>query len=204
MLALLAMISTAALPAQAEPSRLLLLGDSLIAGYGLPSEDGFVAELGRALEAAGAEVTLLDAGVSGDTTAGGRARIGWSLGDKPTHAVVSLGANDALRGLPPEAAADNLAAILVALDAADVPTLLVGMRAPRNWGADYADEFDAIYPELAAKTGAPLYPFFLEGVALDPRLNQPDGIHPNAAGVKRIVEGIAPAILDLLQREPAA
>lgn len=183
--------------------RLLLLGDSLVAGFGLPTEDGFVAALGRALKAAGAEVELLDGGVSGDTTAGGAARVDWALGDKPTHAMVSLGANDALRGLPPDAAKANLKTILDKLAAAGVPALIAGMRAPRNFGDEYAETFDRIYPELAAEAGLPLYPFFLEGVALDPALNQADGIHPNAAGVDRIVEQITPAILELLKREPA-
>ncbi len=188
--------------AGAGPARLLILGDSLVAGYGLAREDGFVAVLERALRAAGADVTALDGGVSGDTTAGGRARLAWALADKPTHAVVALGANDALRGLPPAAAKANLAAILTDLDKARAPALLIGMRAPRNWGDEYVDAFDAIYPDLAAETGAPLYPFFLEGVALDPALNQADGIHPNARGVVVIVERITPAILALLQKEP--
>lgn len=190
--------------AGAEAARLLLLGDSLVAGYGLPKEEGFVAVLDRALAAEGVSATMLDAGVSGDTTAGGRARIDWSLGDKPTHALVSLGANDALRGLPPENAKENLRAILEALQAADVPALLVGMRAPRNWGDDYADAFDAIYPALAEELNAPLYPFFLEGVALEPALNQADGIHPNADGVEVIVRNIKPAVLRLLEAEPAS
>lgn len=190
--------------ADAKETRLLLLGDSLVAGFGLPPEDGFIATLGRKLADKGVAATLLDGGVSGDTTAGGRARLAWSLGDKPTHAMVSLGANDALRGLPPEAAKDNLAAILAELKTAGVPVLLVGMRAPRNWGDDYADAFDAIYPDLADKSGAPLYPFFLDGVALDPNLNQADGIHPNAAGVQVIVDRIAPAIVELLKQEPPA
>lgn len=200
--AVFAVVALAAFTADAAEKRLLLLGDSLVAGYGLPSEDGFVATLDRALAAEGVEATLLDAGVSGDTTAGGRARIGWSLGDKPTHALVSLGANDALRGLPPEAARANLKAILEELQAADVPTLLVGMQAPRNWGAEYADAFDGLYPALASEMNVPLYPFFLEGVALDPALNQADGIHPNADGVDVIVAGILPAVVDLLAVEP--
>jgi acyl-CoA thioesterase-1 len=188
--------------AMAETPRLLLLGDSLVAGYGLPKADGFVATLDRALGAEGVKATLLDAGVSGDTTAGGRSRVAWSLGDKPTHAVVSLGANDALRGLPPEAAQANLAVILRDLKQAGLPVLLVGMRAPRNWGDEYADAFDAIYPALAAKAGVVLYPFFLEGVALDPNLNQADGIHPNAAGVRIIVNKLMPLITALLKEPP--
>lgn len=201
LLALFAMTGTAAAD---KPARLLLLGDSLTAGYGLPAEDGFVAQLGRALAAEGADVTLLDAGVSGDTTAGGRARVAWSLSDKPTHAVVALGANDALRGLPPEAAKENLAAILDAFSEAGVPVLLAGMQAPRNWGDEYADAFNAIYPDLKDATGVMLYPFFLEGVALIPALNQADGIHPNAAGVAVMVEGLTPHILRLLEQEPGA
>ncbi|MEQ9122332.1 MAG: arylesterase [Alphaproteobacteria bacterium] len=179
------------------------MGDSLLAGYGLPPEEGFIQTLGRALADAGVEATLLDAAVSGDTTAGGRARIDWALGDKPTHAVVALGANDALRGLPPEAAKQNLAATLDALKAAGTPVLLVGMKAPRNWGEDYADAFDGLYPALAEEKNVALHPFLLEGVALNPALNQADGIHPNAAGVERIVADILPAILDLLKMEPA-
>ena len=185
--------------AAADIPRLLLLGDSLFAGYGLPTEDGFVAVLDRALGAEGVKVTLLDAGVSGDTTAGGRSRIAWSLVDKPTHALVSLGANDALRGLPPAVAQANLAIIIQDLKQAGLPVLLLGMRAPRNWGVEYADAFDAIYPDLAAKTDVPLYPFFLEGVALDPKLNQADGIHPNAEGVHKIVAKLLPLITKLLQ-----
>ncbi len=202
--ATLLLAAAVTLPAAAAPARLLLLGDSLIAGYGLPKEDGFVATLGRALDAAGAEVELLDAGVSGDTTAGGKSRIAWSLGDKPTHAVVALGANDALRGLPPEAAYQNLSDILTRLEAAGIPTLLVGMRAPRNWGEAYTQAFDAIYPKLAAAHDVPLYPFLLEGVALEPSLNQADGIHPNAAGVEAIVHRIAPDVLALLEKESGA
>ncbi len=190
------------LPAAAKELRLLAFGDSLTAGYGLPVEDGFVAQLERAINAAGVDAVVLDAGVSGDTTAGGRSRIAWALGDKPTHALIALGANDALRGLPPEAAKANLAAILEATAAAGVPVLLAGMRAPRNWGDDYVEQFDAIYPALAAEMSAPLYPFFLEGVALDPALNQADGIHPNAAGVEAIVAGLLPSVLHLLQQEP--
>lgn len=181
----------------------MLMGDSLLAGYGLPPEDGFIQTLGRALSDAGVEATLLDAAVSGDTTAGGRARVDWALGDKPTHAVVALGANDALRGLPPEAAKQNLAAILDSLKAAGTRVLLVGMKAPRNWGADYAEAFDGIYPALAAEENVALHPFLLEDVALNPALNQADGIHPNAAGVERMVAGILPAILALLEAEPA-
>lgn len=190
--------------AESQPTRLLLLGDSLTAGYGLPPDAGFVAQLDRALQAAGISATLLDAGVSGDTTAGGRGRIAWSLADKPTHALVALGANDALRGLPADAAQENLQAILDAFAEAGVPVLLAGMQAPRNWGQDYAEAFDAIYPAVAEKAGVMLYPFFLEGVALDPTLNQADGIHPNAAGVAVMIEKLKPWIVQLLAVEPGA
>lgn len=193
-------------PATAEnqPKRLLLLGDSLTAGYGLPPDAGFVAQLDLALQAAGVDATLLDAGVSGDTTAGGRGRVAWSLADKPTHALVALGANDALRGLPADAAKENLQAIVDAFAEAGVPVLLAGMQAPRNWGQDYAEAFDAIFPTVAEKADVPLYPFFLEGVALDPALNQADGIHPNAAGVAVMVEKLTPRIIQLLAMEPGA
>ena len=168
--------------------RLLLLGDSLVAGFGLPTEDGFVAALGRALKAAGAEVELLDGGVSGDTTAGGAARVDWALGDKPTHAMVSLGANDALRGISPEVSASNLNSLIERLQARNIKVLLAGMLAPPNMGEAYQDSFNSIYAELADKHGVLLYPFFLDGVAGEPNLNQPDGIHPTAEGIGLIVE----------------
>jgi len=184
----------------AERVRLALLGDSLVAGYGLPRADGFAARLQAALDAAGYAVEVLDAGVSGDTTAGGLARLDWVLGDGPGLVLVELGANDALRGLPPETTHANLDAILTRLAERGVAALLVGMRAPRNLGADYVAAFDAIYPTLAERHGVPLYPFFLDGVALDPALNQADGIHPNAAGVARIVQGILPMVAAALDR----
>lgn len=188
--------------ASAAPKRLLIFGDSLVAGYGLPQEDGFIAQLGRSLKAAGHDVVLLDGGVSGDTSAGGRSRIGWALTERPTHALVELGANDALRGVDPKETHKNLEGVLEALERANVPAVLAGMRAPRNFGDDYADSFDAIYPDLAGGRMVRLYPFFLEGVALDPALNQADGIHPNAKGVSVIVEKILPDIIKLLRREP--
>jgi acyl-CoA thioesterase-1 len=180
--------------------RVALLGDSLTAAYGLPQADGFAARLQAALDAAGYAVEVIDAGVSGDTTAGGLARLDWMLGDAPDLVVIELGANDALRGLPPESTFANLDAILAGLAERGTAAVLAGMRAPRNLGADYVTAFDALYPRLAAKHGVPLYPFFLDGVALDPTLNQADGIHPNAAGVARIVEGILPTITGALDR----
>jgi len=187
-------------PAQAAapPFRLTVLGDSLVAGYGLDAADAFPAQLERALRDRGCRVAVNNAGVSGDTTAGGRARLDWVLADAPQLVVVELGANDALRGLPPEAAADNLAAILARLQSRGIPALLVGMRAPRNLGAEYYIKFDALYPRLARRFQVPLYPFFLAGVTGVAELNQEDGIHPNRQGVAEIVRRILPLVKNLL------
>ncbi len=182
----------------AEPVRLLAFGDSLTAGYGLPEADGFVARLEAALAARGHAVEVINGGVSGDTTAGGRDRLEWALGDDPDAVILALGANDGLRGLDPAVTRDNLASMLATLAARDLPVLLVGMLAPPNLGPDYGARFDAVYPALAEEWGVPLYPFFLEGVATDPALNQADGIHPNAAGVEVIVEAMLPAVEALL------
>ncbi len=182
----------------APPLRLLVLGDSLTAGYGLTAEDGFTAQLQAALKDAGRDVVVLNAGVSGDTTAGGRARIGWALGDKPDAVIVELGANDGLRGFDPKATFDNLDAIIADIRRAGLPVLLTGMLAPPNLGRDYADDFNAIFPRLAEKHGVLFYPFFLAGVAAKPDLNQDDGIHPNPEGVRAIVARILPYVLDLL------
>ncbi|BBK40791.1 arylesterase [Allostella vacuolata] len=187
--------------AAAEPVKLLALGDSLTAGYGLPASEGFVPRLEAALRARGRQISVINAGVSGDTTAGGRARIDWALGDRPDAALVALGANDALRGLDPAEAERNLDAILARLGKVGVPALLVGMMAPPNLGRDYGAAFDGIYARLARRHGVPLYPFFLDGVAADPALNQPDGIHPNARGVAVMVERILPAVERLLDRK---
>ena len=189
-------------PAAAQQKRLLIFGDSLVAGYGLPREAGFIAQLDQTLKEAGHEAVLIDGGVSGDTSAGGSARIGWSLTERPTHALVELGANDALRGVNPKETKKNLQRILDSLERAHVPVLLAGMRAPRNFGDDYADEFDDIYGDISGGISVALYPFFLEGVALQPELNQPDGIHPNVKGVAIIVQRILPDILKLLRRKP--
>ncbi len=182
----------------AAEQRLLLLGDSLIAGYGLLAEDGFAAQLQRALSARGHNVQVLDAGVSGDTSAGGLARLGWSLADKPTHAIVELGANDALRGLSPQAMQRNLDAIVTQLRDAGAAVLLAGMRAPGNLGPEYRDAFEGAYRRVAEKHGIALYPFFLEGLPGRPELIQTDGLHPNADGVAVIVENIMPAVEALL------
>ena len=188
-----------------EPIRLLALGDSLTAGYGLAQGQGFVPRLQAALAAKGRAVRILDAGVSGDTTAGGLARLDWALAERPQAALVELGGNDGLRGLPPAASRTSLAGILDKLAAARIPVLLAGMLAPPNLGADYGREFAAMFTDLAReRPDVLLYPFFLEGVAGDPALNQPDGIHPNPAGVAIIIERILPMVEALLDRVPAA
>ncbi|MBE0558022.1 MAG: arylesterase [Proteobacteria bacterium] len=179
--------------------RIAVLGDSLAAGYNLPLEKGFTAQLQKALRQAGYDVTVLNASVSGDTTAGGVARLAWTLADRPQLVMVELGGNDALRGIDPRQTRENIDLILTRLKEAGVEVLLAGMRAPRNLGRDYYTRFDRIYPELAAKHEVPLFPFFLEGVAGKPELNQNDGIHPNAAGIQVIVRSILPTVIEALQ-----
>jgi acyl-CoA thioesterase-1 len=183
--------------------RILALGDSLTAGYGLAPEDGFVAQLQRALDAAGLDVQVLDGGVSGDTTAGGLARLDWALADDPDAVILELGANDGLRGLDPAATRANLDAMLTRLGQAGKAVLLAGMLAPPNLGPEYGAEFNRIYPELAAAHGVTLYPFFLDGVAAEPSLNQDDGIHPNADGVRIIVERLMPRLRELITQARA-
>jgi len=185
---------------QTPRPRLLLLGDSLTAGYGLPAAQAFPARLQRALERAGFSGEIVNAGVSGDTSAGGLARLDWAIGDRPpSHALVALGANDGLRGLPPEAMEANLDAILARLKARAVKPMLAGMLAPPNLGREYAERFNAVFARVATKHAVPLYPFFLDGVAADPNLNQPDGIHPNGAGVDVIVERMLAPIRRFLE-----
>lgn len=192
-------------PAMAEPLTLVALGDSLTAGYGLPEGEGLVPQLQSWLQAAGTEVTVVNAGVSGDTTAGGRARLDWSLTPETDALMVGLGGNDMLRGLPPAEARANLAAILDAAKAKGLPVLLVGLQAPGNYGQDWKAEFDAIYPDLAAQYGVPLYPFFFNALAADnddPAALRPfmqdDGIHPNAEGVAKIVADLGPVVQGFL------
>jgi acyl-CoA thioesterase-1 len=184
--------------AAAAPTRIVAYGDSLTAGYGLPVAEAFPARLEAALRAAGRDVTVVNAGVSGDTTAGGLARLDWTLADGPDAIILALGANDALRGIDPEATYANLDAILSRLGERRVPVLLAGMLAPPNLGRDYGDRFGAVFPRLAEKHGVSLYPFFLDGVAAEPALNQADGLHPNGAGVAVIVARITPQVLRLL------
>lgn len=174
--------------------RLLVLGDSLTAGYGLPAEDSFPSQLQSALRADNYNVKVINAGVSGDTSAGGLSRLSWSLSDNPRIVIVELGANDALRGLAPQQTYDNLDSIIDHLIKKQVLVILTGMRSPKNMGKDYTEAFDLIYPKLAEKHRIPLYPFFLDGVALNPALNQSDGIHPNAAGVSIIVNKLLPFV----------
>jgi acyl-CoA thioesterase-1 len=193
-------VSLTVSPARAEnPTRILALGDSLTSGYGLADRESFPSQLEQALIAAGEKVALINGGVAGDTSAGGLARLDWSLADKPAIVILEFGANDGLRGLDPAATRRNLAAMLTRLTQDGIPTLLVGMKAPRNLGADYVAAFDPIYEDLAKQFQLPLDPFFLDGVAGDPALNQSDGIHPNAAGVAVIVKRIAPEIIALIK-----
>lgn len=185
--------------AAATAARVLALGDSLTAGYGVAPEAAFPVKLAAHLKSLGVDVDIIDAGVSGDTSADGLARVDWALGDHPQYALLELGANDMLRGIDPKLTYANLDQILTKLQQEGVKVLLVGMRAAPNWGADYQQQFDAIYPALAEKHHVPLYPFFLDGVALDPALNQGDGIHPTAKGVDIIVDRITPYVERLLQ-----
>jgi len=194
----LALLAT---PLAAQEIRIVALGDSLTHGYGLPPAEGFVPQLQAWLRANGEpEATVINAGVSGDTTAGGLARLEWSLADGADALIVALGGNDFLRGLDPATSRANLDAILTQAGARDLPVLLSGMRAPGNYGPDFKQAFDAMYPELAEKHGALYDPFFLEGVTEDRALWQGDGIHPNADGVAVIAARIGPLALDLIKR----
>jgi acyl-CoA thioesterase-1 len=180
--------------------RLVAFGDSLTAGYGLPRGDGFAARLEAALRAEGRDVEVIDAGVSGDTTDMGLARLDWSVPADADAVIVELGANDALRGLPPAEARANLDAIVGRLTARGQKVLVAGMIAPRNLGAAYGAAFDPIFSQIATRHGALLYPFFLEGVAMRSDRTLPDGLHPNAEGVATIVAGILPEVRALLAR----
>jgi acyl-CoA thioesterase-1 len=187
-----------------RPLRIVALGDSLTAGLGLPANAAFPARLEAALKAKGHAVTIANAGVSGDTAAAGLARFDWSVPEGTDAVILELGANDALRGLNPKLTKTALDALLGKLDARHIPVLLAGMQAPRNMGADYVREFDAIYPALASTHRVVFYSFFLDGVATDANLNQGDGIHPNAAGVDAIVTRMLPSVEELITRARAA
>jgi acyl-CoA thioesterase-1 len=184
--------------ARAEPITILALGDSLTAGYGLDAQQAFPVRLEAALKAKGHDVVVVNAGVSGDTAADGAARLAWALSDDVDAVLVELGANDALRGLPPAQAKAALTEILLAVTERKLPTLLLGMRAPPNLGPVYGTEFDAMYPDLATQHGVALYPFYLDGVAAQPALNQADGIHPNPRGVDEIVGRVLPHVETLI------
>lgn len=183
-----------------QPLRIVVLGDSLVAGFGIKPSEAFPAQLERALKAKGHAVEVVNAGVSGDTTAGGLERVAWAVPADANAVILELGANDALRGLDPARAKANLDAIISKVKAGGAEVLLAGMMAPRNLGPDYVRAFDAIYPDLAAKHGLILYPFFLEGVAMDGKLNLNDGLHPNGRGVAEITRRILPSVEQLIER----
>jgi acyl-CoA thioesterase-1 len=199
-LVILAALWLALSPAGAAGITVLALGDSLTAGLGLAPNEAFPAKLEVALKAKGLDVSVINAGVSGDTATDGLARLDWALDDRVNAVILELGANDALRGLPPAQAEAALDQILAKLDQRHLPVLIAGMRAPPNLGPDYAQAFDPMYQRLAAKHAALLYPFYLDGVAAAPDLNQPDGIHPNAQGVEVIVARILPSVETLLSK----
>ncbi|MEX0305900.1 MAG: arylesterase [Ruegeria sp.] len=192
--------------ATAEPVVIAALGDSLTQGYGLPEQEGFVPQLQRWLQDEGADIHLINAGVSGDTTAGGAARVDWTLTPEVDGMIVALGGNDLLRGIDPSVSRTNLVAIMSAAEAANVGVLLIGMRAPGNYGVDYKQKFDAMYPELAQQYGALYAESFFEGLTADGnptvarQYMQSDGIHPNAQGVSLIVDTLGPFVLALAER----
>ena len=187
-----------------RPIKVVVLGDSLSAGFGLPAQAAFPEKLAQALKAKGIAATVANAGVSGDTASGGLGRLDWSVPPDTEAVIVELGANDALRGIDPKLTTSALDAILKKLDERHIAVLLAGMKAPRNMGADFARDFDAIYPALASTHRLVFYPFFLDGVVTDPKLNQGDGLHPNAAGVDVIVSRILPRVEELVARARAA
>jgi acyl-CoA thioesterase-1 len=197
---LAAMVGAALAGDGARPVRIVALGDSLTAGYGLKASESFPEQLAAMLRTKGRNVEVSNAGVSGDTTAGGLARFDWAVPDGTDAVILELGANDALRGVDPGKTRANLDRILTRLRERNIEVLLAGMLAPRNWGKPYQDEFGSIYTDLAKKHGALLYPFFLDGVALDPKLNLDDGLHPTGKGVGIIVERMLPKIEELVAR----
>jgi acyl-CoA thioesterase I len=188
----------AASPATAHPPVILDFGDSLTAGLGLPANEAFPARLEMWLHRQGIEARVVNAGVSGDTTADGLARLDWALADQPNLVILALGANDALRGIDPSMVRENLDKMIAKIQTSGAKLLLLGMVAPPNWGDEYKHAFDRIFPDLARTHQLPLYPFFLEGVAMKPEFNQPDGLHPNEQGVTVLVDRIAPLVARLL------
>lgn len=189
-----------ALPGRAEPVRIVGFGDSLMAGYQLGPGEGFTSQLEAALQAAGHDVTVANAGVSGDTSTGGLARLDWSVPDGTDLVILELGANDALRGIAPDITADNLETMITSLKDRGIQVLLAGMLAPPNMGSDYESAFNPIFPSLAEAHDVPLYPFFLDGVAAQPDKLLSDGMHPNAEGVGVMVAGILPHVIEMLER----
>ncbi|QFI73832.1 arylesterase [Bradyrhizobium betae] len=207
MLALMTIATAPSAQAQpaAKPIKLVVLGDSLSAGLGLPAQEAFPTKLQKALQAKGIAIDMTNAGVSGDTSSGGRDRLDWSVPDGTEGVIVELGANDALRGIDPDLTRTALTDIVTRLKARRIAVMLCGMLAPPNYGAEYAARFNSIYPDLAKKFEVPLYPFFLDGVAADAKLNQADGIHPTAEGVDIIVGNIMPtaeAFLRTISEQP--
>jgi len=198
LLSMIAAFAMAATATHAAPLKILALGTSLTQGLGVPPGYDLTAVLESRLRAEGLDVKVINAGVSGDTSAGGLARLDWSLADHPQAAIIELGSNDALRGQSPAETRKNLGAILSRLKAEHVAVLLTGMKAPRNLGPEYGAQFDAIYPALAKQFGVLFYPFILDGVAANPKLNQADGIHPNPAGVKIIADRMMPYVKKLV------
>jgi acyl-CoA thioesterase-1 len=196
--ALLLALSQHASAADQREAVIVALGDSLTAGYGLPQNQSFPVQLEAALKARGQAVRVVNAGVSGDTATAALQRLDWALPDDASAVIVELGGNDALQGIPPEGTKQALATIIEKLQAKGLPVLLAGMEAPRNMGQDYVEAFGAIYPDLAAEYDVLLYPFFLDGAALNDRLMQKDGIHPNGRGVAKIVVNIMPKVEELL------
>jgi len=186
-----------------KPVKIVVLGDSLSAGSGLNVQDAFPSKLAAALKAKGHAVEMINAGVSGDTATGGLDRFAWSVADDTDALILELGANDALRGVNPDVTRDALDQILTKLKARKIPVLLAGMKSPPNMGPDYVAKFDAIFPDLARKHDVLLYPFFLEGVAANDKLNQRDGMHPNPDGVDVIVKGILPKVEELIAQVKA-
>jgi acyl-CoA thioesterase-1 len=202
--AICALVLLGAATAAERPVKIVVLGDSLSAGFGLPADAAFPARLDTALTAKGIAVTIINASVSGDTATGGLGRLDWSVPDGTDAVVLELGANDALRGLDPKLTKAALDTILRKLGDRHIAVLLAGMRAPRNMGPDYVRDFDAIYPALASTHQVVFYPFFLDGVATDAKLNQGDGLHPSAAGVDVIVARILPRVEELISRARTA
>lgn len=198
LLTFIAALVFAVTPLRAETISILAFGDSLTAGFGLAPEEAFPARLEAALKGRGHDVKIVNGGVSGDIAADGLARLDWSLTGDIDAVIVELGANDALRGLAPQQAEASLDQIMTILSQKNLPVLIAGMMAPPNLGHDYGQSFNGMYQRLAEKHGALLYPFFLDGVAADPSLNQADGLHPNAKGVEAIVQRITPAVEELL------